>query len=77
LDSAVISDETKMQEFLQLLENPALRPLKRQPNANSLQPAKLMPLEFTPVFMNLLRFSDHGSYRSKFTHKEIEKAIYE
>ena len=58
-------------EFEELLLNPALRPQKRQPNAHPFQAAKLMPLEFTPVFMNLLRFSDHGSFQSKFTPLEI------
>ena len=36
---------------------------------------KLIPLEFTPIFINLIRFSDHGSYQWKFAPAKIVKIM--
>lgn len=72
--SAKYATQDEVEAFF---ENPALRPQKRQVSLLKMFDNKLIHLEFTPIFINLIRFSDHGSYQWKFAPAEIVKIMLE
>ena len=55
-------------KFVEQIDNPLLRPTTIEASQRPFNNGAEAPISFTPVFLNFVRFNEHGPFQPKFSY---------